>query len=574
MTYQLDRPYTTQAAAGPSTMPYDEIQAENADHNGTVIDARNNRTYPGLANEAIERRAVTLDAVGQYVEFTVPRDANSIVVRYAIPDSADGTGLTAPIGLYINGAKQPDLIFTSKYSWIYGTYPFNNNPGDIRPHHFYDEVNRLTPQMSAGDKVRLQVESSTAPWYTIDLINFEQVAPASAMPDGYLSLTTDFGADPSGVQDSTTAFQNALNASSSQHRGLWIPPGEYKVSTWLVVGDNVTLKGAGIWYSKIHFVAQTGNNAGLMGPWNTGTSAQNVHFSDFAIWGEVTQRVDNDQLNGIGGAYSNSTFTNLWIEHTKCGMWLDGPFDHLMISNVRIRNQNADGINFHKQVTNSTVTQSFFRNTGDDAIAMWNDQGGGFNTFSFNRVEMPVLANAIAIYGGESNVVTDNYVADQQAEGGGIHVGNRFPGSRPISGTTVIARNVIVRAGSQDYYNGWNFGTGALWFFALDANMTGDIRVEDNQIIDSNYEAIHFIGSSVINVTFNRNQIIGAGTYAMEIRCAGAVTISNTTATGLGHGGILNCRTDFVITDGGGNDSWITQTPVCPDPYPTPIYAQ
>ena len=101
-------------AAGPTTMPYDEIQAENAAHNGTVIDARNNRTYPGLANEAIERRAVTLDAVGEYVEFTVPRSANSIVVRYAIPDSASGTGLTAPIGLYINGAKQPDLIFTSK----------------------------------------------------------------------------------------------------------------------------------------------------------------------------------------------------------------------------------------------------------------------------------------------------------------------------------------------------------------------------------------------------------------------------------------------------------------------------
>lgn len=214
-------------------MLYDEIQAENANHNGTVIDAGNNRTYPGLANEAIERRAVTLDAVGKYIEFTVPRDANSIVVRYAIPDSADGTGLTAPIGLYINGAKQPDLIFTSKYSWIYGAYPYNNNPGDIRSHHFYDEVNRLTPQMSAGDKVRLEVESnSDVPWYTIDLIDFEQVAPASVMPAEYLSVTTDFGADASGVQDSTTAFQNALNASSSQSRGLWIP----RVSTKLALG--------------------------------------------------------------------------------------------------------------------------------------------------------------------------------------------------------------------------------------------------------------------------------------------------------------------------------------------------
>jgi hypothetical protein len=44
-----------------------------------VIDASNNLAYPGLANEAIARRAVTLDAVGKYVEFTVPRSANTIV---------------------------------------------------------------------------------------------------------------------------------------------------------------------------------------------------------------------------------------------------------------------------------------------------------------------------------------------------------------------------------------------------------------------------------------------------------------------------------------------------------------
>lgn len=59
----------------------------------------------------------------------------------------------------------------------------------------------------------------------------------------------------------------------------------------------------------------------------------------------------------------------------------------------------------------------------------------------------------------------------------------------------------------------------------------------------------------------------------MEIRSAGAVTIRDTTATGLGHGGILNCRTDFDIAYDGDNGSWITQPPVCPNPYPTPIYA-
>jgi hypothetical protein len=87
---------------------------------------------------------------------------------------------------------------------------------------------------------------------------------------------------------------------------------------------------------------------------------------------------------------------------------------------MRIRDQNADGVNFHKGITNSTVTQSMLRNTGDDGLAMWSDSNGtsiadANNSFTFNRVEIPVLANGIALYGGTNNSVTDNYVADQQA---------------------------------------------------------------------------------------------------------------------------------------------------------------
>ncbi len=205
------------AAAGPTNLPYAEVQAEDSVTTGTIIGP--DRHYPSLAGEATGRRAVTLSGQGQYVEFTVPQSANSIVIRYSIPDSANGAGLTAPLSLYINGTRQADLSLTSKYSWFYGTYPFNNNPGDVRPHHYYDEVHRLVGQMSQGNKVRLQMDAGdTAPSYTIDLADFEQVGGAGTQPAGYLSLT-DFGADASGVQDSTTAMKNAVNAASSQNKG-------------------------------------------------------------------------------------------------------------------------------------------------------------------------------------------------------------------------------------------------------------------------------------------------------------------------------------------------------------------
>ncbi|UKS29077.1 discoidin domain-containing protein [Paenibacillus sp. HWE-109] len=562
------------STAGPA-LPYAEVQAEDAVTNGTIIGP--DRSYPSLAGEASGRKAVTLSAQGQYVEFTVPQNANSIVMRYSIPDNAAGTGITAPLALYINGVKQSDLTLTSKYGWIYGGYPFNNNPVDVRPHHFYDEVNRLVSQMTPGTKVKVQVDSgNNAGSYTIDLMDFEQVAPAATQPTGSLSLTADFGADPTGAVDATAATQNAVNTASAQGKVLWVPPGTYTINTQILV-NNVTIRGAGIWYTKFHFTSSTGNSEGFYGNYAPNPST-NVHLSDFAIFGEVMTRIDNDQINGIGGALTNSTISNLWIEHTKCGMWLDGPFDNLKISGVRIRNQNADGINFHKGVTNSSVTQSFFRNTGDDALAMWSDSSGNAipnanNAFTFNRVELPVLANGIALYGGTNNDVTDNYVADQQAEGGGIHVGNRFSPVTPVSGITHISRNTIIRSGSRDYYNGWNFGTGALWFFALDQPLNGTILVEDNKIIDSNYEAIHFIGSNISNITFNRDQIIGTGTYAIENRAnGGSVTFNNVTATGLGRGSYFGNANGFTIVQGPGNSGW-SATPVLIDPYPTPVYS-
>src|SRR6185295_8231074 len=64
--------------SGPVTMPYVEVQAEDSPTNGTVIGP--DRAYPSLAGEAIGRQAVTLDTLGEYVEFTVPQSANAIVM--------------------------------------------------------------------------------------------------------------------------------------------------------------------------------------------------------------------------------------------------------------------------------------------------------------------------------------------------------------------------------------------------------------------------------------------------------------------------------------------------------------
>ena len=46
---------------------------------------------------------------------------------------------------------------------------------------------------------------------------------------------------------------------------------------------------------------------------------------------------------------------------------------NLTISGNTIVDQMADGINFHTGVTDSTASNNFIRNTGDDGMAMWSE---------------------------------------------------------------------------------------------------------------------------------------------------------------------------------------------------------
>ncbi|MFF7633013.1 choice-of-anchor D domain-containing protein [Kitasatospora sp. NPDC008050] len=543
-------------------LPYVEVQAENSATNGTVIGP--SYTQGQLADEASGRKAVTLQGTGQYVTFTTPVATNSIDFRYSIPDTANGSVYTAPLSLYVNGTKQSDFTLTNAYSWYYGSYPFTNTPGS-NPHHFFDEAHRLLPtSYPAGTTFTLQVDSEdTSSSYTVDFADFEQVGPAASQPAGSVSVTSE-GADATGVNDATGAFNAAISAAGPGGT-VWIPPGTFNVPGHIGV-NNVTIAGAGMWYSTV-----TGAAPGFYG--NSAPSpSSNVHLQNFAIVGNVQERDDSAQVNGIGGALSNSTVSDIWIEHEKVGAWMDGPMDKLTFSGMRIRDTTADGINFHGGVTNSTVTNSDIRNTGDDGIATWADSSLGADandTISDNTVQLQMLANGIAIYGGHDNTVTGNLVQDTGiTQGGGIQVGQRFT-STPV-GTTTISGNTLIRDGSLD--PNWQFGVGALWFDGSQGAITGPINVSNTLIEQSPYEAVQWVEGTVSGVSLNNVTIAGTGTFALQEQTGGTASFSNVTATGVGAPTpVYNCEGgNFTVTDGGGN-SGISGTPLC-GPWPAPVY--
>ncbi|MFI5736402.1 choice-of-anchor D domain-containing protein [Kribbella sp. NPDC051587] len=526
-----------------ATLPYVEVQAENASTNGTVIGP--SAAYNTLAAEASYRKAVTLQGSGKYVEFTTPVATNSIVFRYSIPDTGGGSVYTPQLSLYVNGTKQPNFTLTNAYSWYYGGYPFTNTPGS-NPHHFYDEAHRLFPTTyPAGTKFRVQVDAEdTASSYTIDFADFENVAGALSQPAGSVSVTST-GADPTGAADATSAF-NAAMSQAGAGGTVWIPPGTFRIPGHLIL-NNITFKGAGMWHSTV-----VGAAPGFYGNYAPNASS-GVHLSDFAIFGDVQERNDGAQVNGIGGALNNSTVDRIWIEHEKVGAWMDGPFTNLVFSGMRIRNVTADGVNFHNGVTNSKVTNSDLRNLGDDGLATWAEQNADANdSFDHNTVQYPILANGIAIYGGHDNFVTDNRVIDAGlTQGGAIHVAQRF-GSTTL-GRTDVLRNTIIRSGGLD--PNWNFGVGALWFDARDGAMTGLTNVDNILIQQSPFEAIQFVsGSNITNVKINNATIQNTGTWVVQEQVGGSATITNSTATGTqAPGPIYNCGVGFTLTDGGGN---------------------
>ena len=584
---------------------FQEQEAENVRHTGTVIGP--DRTAYTLAAEASGRSAVQL-ARGQYVEFTLPAAANAITVRYSIPDAPNGGGITAPLKVKIEHGPNRTMTLTSQYSWLYNQYPFTNDPNagllhpdwwitecacvpgegyevqkPFRPMHFYDEQRMLLGRTyPAGTTIRLTMpQNSNAAWTIIDLLDSHQVgAPHVRLQAANVLL---FGADPTGRRDAAPAIEKAIAWAKKRDLPVYIPPGVYQVNRHIIV-DDVTIEGAGSWYTTIRGTEVALPEQAPDGSWHTGVGfygkdaaeggSANVHLSGFAIQGDVRERIDTDQVNGIGGALSDSTIDDLYIQHTKVGIWLDGPMSNVTITDTVIVDQIADGVNFHRGVTDSTVRNSFIRNTGDDALAMWADtETNARNSFESNTVQTPTLANGIAIYGGTDITVRGNLVADPIREGSGIHLGARF-GAQPFDGTIQVLDNTTVRAGT--YELNWNIGLGAIWLFALDRSIDADIQVRGDHYLDSTYNAIMLVSDwpvkdlySIEGVHFADIRVDGTGTSVLSARVAGSASFENVDARNVGAVGINNCGSfnfpptgsEFTVTDLGGNDGGGTTGP-------------
>lgn len=441
-------------------------EAEHTKTSGTVIGPEYTPFH--VETESSGQRCVQLNLKGQYIEFISSINANSIIIRFNLPDKKEGGGKHSTLGIYKNGKLIQHQKISSQYSRLYGLYPFTNNPDSGKPRNFYDEIRITNAPIVKGDIIRIQrddAEDDDAEYCIIDLVDLENIGPPLKAPSNSLSIADKSFVGNDTASDYTEAFRKCIAMAVQTGKTVWIPSGTFKISGDIMLPPNIIIQGAGMWHATLvgdeTLYTDANKRVRLKG------NGSNIHLSDFAIIGKLNYRNDKEPNDGIVGSYgTNSTISRLWIEHTKVGMWIENS-RHLLIEDCRLRNTIADGINFCIGMTQSTIQNCTARGTGDDCFAFWpavfakQEYSPGHNLITHCTAQLPFLANGAAIYGGESNSIKNCSFIDI-SPGSAILISTTFPTEsneknihNNFSGTTVIENCNIKNSGGFDHEWGW-----------------------------------------------------------------------------------------------------------------------
>ena len=555
-------PSSARASVG-AEIPWTTYEAENMKTTGTVLAPK---YEPFLVEtESSGQKCVKLNAAGEFVEFAASQPANAMVVRYSLPDSPNGGGLNSTISLFKNGKFVRNIPLTSHYSWIYGNYPFNNDPKSGKPRNFYDEARVKDLKISKGDVIRLQKAFNDSNYCIVDLVDLERAAKPLKAPANSLSVL-DFGASGTGESDDTEALRNCLAAAKNQGKIVWVPAGTYKLAGDIICESGVTIQGAGMWHTTFVGDAELYDQADKRVRFKL--KGSNIHLADFAIVGKLNYRNDDEPNDGVHGAgCDNCTVSNIWVEHTKVGMWFYNG-SKVIVTGCRFRNTLADGINLCVGCREFLVENCAARGTGDDCFAIWptpSDQGytehtpqPGFNVIRRCTGQVPFLANGGAIYGGRDNHIEDCLFQDI-APGCGILLSTTFPTSddglkidNNFSGTTVVRNCDIIRSGGFDHGWGWR----AAFQLCLHKHSISGLDISNVNIKDSLSDGFGVVApgsahgdGTLLNTRLENVKIPSCGgattgRHGLTIRddASGSLSVSHSTITD-----IQNSSTNFTI---------------------------
>ncbi len=501
------------AHAVGAVTPFTTVEAETGTLGGgaaveTLTTAQRTSNLSSPALEASGHSYVQLTGTGQSVGLVnnTGQSITALNVRYCIPDSSGGGGITATLNVYVNGTFRQAITLSSAQTWCYEaniqTDGSSQTPSAGNPHIFWDEVHFFlnAPAVPAGATITFQKDSAnTASFYYLDVVDLENPPGPLSQPANSLSIVTYGAVANNSSSDSTAAIQNCINAAQSQGKIVWVPSGTFYLNTpqASLSANGVTIQGAGMWYSTI-----------FANPTLPDTSAQNILFptsctvQDIMFDGNARGVASGDgNGGGLNVKGNNWVINRVWIAHLGAGVWADGYNGQVL--NCRLHNTWADGININNgnggsgnnAGNNLTVSNCFVRGSGDDGFAInsGNNPGGlqMTNATVINCTSVaPWWANNIGIYGGVNSTVS-GCLCNASVQEFGISVGQFGVTTGLPLQSGLVTGNTLVGCGD------WNCQ------YALQIGQTAtiaNVTVSGNTINHAEYAGVGllYFGNNVV----------------------------------------------------------------------------
>jgi hypothetical protein len=547
-----------------ATVPFTEYEAENGTLGGgaSIVKLQlplGNSANGEAVNEASGAAYVSLSHTGDSVSW-VNNSGPSITAlnfRINIPDAPNGGGISATLGLYINGTFRQNIYVSSQQVYTYNGVNNDKNPADGNPTRIWDEFPVFPISGAAiapGSTIELiKDSSSTASFYNVDLVDLETPPAALSQPANSLSITSYGAVANNSAVDNTSAIQNCINAAQSQGKIVWIPQGKFYMGLngtgGLNVPSGVTVQGAGMWYSTLYSNPSNPQSGGQM------LGGVGCTLQDFAMDDNQTC-AGGSSATGMSGSYW--TVNRVWFRHTNLAIWGGG--DHGVVANTRVNNTWSDGENMNNFSGNSTTgqylteTNNFLRFTGDDALAVNGTDSSGhtpMNNILIANNTIVQTAGRIVVYGGSSVTISNNYCHDL-VQNDGLQVGYHAQ-TAGITNILVI-NNYVQRCGNPSYGGVPGMLAGSDYSTPVDQNITFTGNTIDHPYFSG-------FGISIIkSVTFNNNLIISPGNDGILIASEaanGSATITGNTVQNVPSGYqpyVDNVGSSFSVTLSG--NSW------------------
>ncbi len=522
-----------------------------------------------LAAEAQKRGVILLNDFGSYVRWTASEAADVMTLRFSVANGNAGT-ITLRTADGTGNVTSQKVRVDSAQSWVYfdsqGTEHQTPAAGRIPAKRYGETRIKLGVSLQPGDTIEFRRENGdTMTW--IDLVETETATMVSVPdPVAYLTVTAaPYGAKGDGVANDTTALKNCIAAAAIQGKGVYLPPGTYRLEEELILPSNLKLQGAGMWQTELIFsrVAATPYAGQAYG--GVGGNGSNITVRDLYLKGAQTTR--SNGYKGLKGTWgTGSLIENVWVDQTEVGAWIadftnngDIYTDGLVIRNCRLRNTFADGINYASGTRNSVVENCHIRGAGDDGVASWasgrnNNKPTTLNQqFRYNTIECGFRAGGIGVFGGEGHEIHHNVVRDQVAGPGirlntvFIYEGGVLKGYPFGSQLIQIYENTLERTGSLTIFNEQ---TGAIdlqtWY-----DDVKNIRFDLNTISSTRYQGIRFSkigtvgGPAFGNILFTATSFsaVPLGTLITAASAGTAALDQNTSSAG-----INNQSVNFLVT--------------------------